>query len=138
MTEADAGSRKGRWLLWLPLAVAVVLAVAGYYPTRRLRGDEGIRAMVVAQAVVLAVVYATLLPAVRQMASADPTRRLRAGLRVGTVRLIVAGCVIGLAAWREVAEPRVLLIWAAIAYVVMIKIETLVLVNWLARGERRK
>jgi hypothetical protein len=120
------------------LAGAAVLAVAGYYPTRRVRGDEGVRAMVVAQTVVLAVVYATLLPAVRQMASTDPTRCLRAGLKVGTIRLIAACGVVGIAAWLEIAEPRALLIWAAIAYIVMIKIETLVLLKWIAQGETRK
>jgi hypothetical protein len=121
----------------MPLAGAILLAVAGYYPTRRLRGDEGIRAMVVAQGMVLAVVYATLLPAMKWMAAVEPAKRLETGLKVGTIRLVVTILLIGAGTWMRWAETRAFLMWAAIAYIVMIKIETVVLLMWSRRIEKR-
>ncbi len=137
MMVAEAVLRpRNRWLLWLPLVGMVVLFVSGYYPTRRLCGDAGTKAMVIAQVLVAAVVYATLLPAARQVSKGGPAG-LKAGLRAGTVRLVLTTALIALVAWRRLAEPRAFLVWTAVAYVVMIKIETLVLLRWGRQAEQR-
>lgn len=137
MTSSGTASVWRCHLLWLPLAVTVVLVVAGYYPTRRLAGDEGVRAMILAQGLVLAVVYGTLAPAMKRMTVLEPARHLQVGLKVGTTRLVATAILAGSGVWLKWAEPRVFLLWAAIAYGVMISIETVVLLWWSRRIEKR-
>ncbi len=122
-------------LLW-PAAAWAVMAAAGYLPTRWLCGDGGVEAMLAAQGVVGAIVYVTLLPTARRMAAADTAGRLRLGLRASAFRLIATMAVIGAIVLREMVKPAPFLVWAAISYVVMIKVETLVLILWNRRLEK--
>lgn len=125
------------WLLCLPLVAAVALAAAGCYPTWRLGGRAGVEAMFAGQSLVLLVVYTTLLPALRRMAMDDAAGRLQTGLKVGAIRLILTAAAMVVIAWRRWAEPKMFLTWVAAAYLVMVKIETLLLLRWgRTAGER--
>ncbi len=130
MQSAGQMTRAGRWLVLLPLGAWAVMAAVGYLPTKSLGGRPGVEGMIVGQAVVLAVVYATLLPAVRRMVGLDAPGRLRLGLKAGAIRLIVTLSVITVIACVGGVAPVSFLVWVAIAYVVIIQVETLALVYW--------
>ncbi len=117
------------WLLCLPLVATVALAVAGCYPTWRVGGRAGLEAMFAGQLLVLFVVYATLLPARRRMSLNDAVGRLQTGLKVGAIRLVLTAAAMVVIAWCRWAEPKVFLTWVAIAYLAMVKIETIVLLR---------
>ena len=130
--------RGARRLLLMPMAGWLVMAAGGGLPTQYLGGRSGIEAMVTAQAVVVAVVYTTLLPAMRQMLYADAKARFRIALKAGTTRFILTVLISGVIAWRWLAEPNAFLIWVAIAYVLMIKVETLTLIWWAKKIESQQ
>jgi len=138
MLAAGEMTRSARRTLAWPLAAWAVLAGAGYLPTRSLRGRSGIEAMLAGQAVVVFIVYATLVPAMRRMARADAAHRLRVFLEAGAMRLILTLPVISLIVWLGGVDPVAFLIWVAIAYVVMVKVATLALVCWHRRLEDRR
>jgi len=135
MRAAGEMARVARRLLLLPLAAWAVMATVGYVPTQSLGGWSAVKAMIVGQAVVVAIVYATLVPAIRGMAGADAQGRLRVGLRAGAIRLGVTLPVAAAIAWYGSLDAVVFLVWVAIAYVVMIKVETLTLIWWNKRLE---
>ena len=135
MRAAGEMSRIARRLLLLPLAAWVVIAAGGYLPTRSVGGWRAVQAMIVAQAVVVTIVYATLLPAMRRMGRTDAPGRFRLALKAGAVRLIVTLAVISLLAWLGGVDAVAFLIWVAIAYVVMIQVETVTLMWWNKRLE---
>ena len=131
-------NRIARRLLLLPLGAWAVMAAGGYLPTRSVGGGSAVQAMIVAQAVVVTIVYATLLLAMRQMGRTDAPGRFRLALKAGAVRLIVTLPVISLLAWLGGVDAVAFLIWVAIAYVVMIQVETQVLVYWNKRLENQR
>lgn len=138
MTAAGDRARPPGRLWLMPLAGWLLTAAAGYYPTRSLGGRNGLEAMFAAQALVVAIVYVTLLPAMRKMVGASPAEKLRVALKAGTIRLLVTLPVIAAVAWRGVFEPAAFLIWVAITYVVLIQVETLTLVYWNRRLENHE
>jgi hypothetical protein len=117
-------------LLLLPAAAAIVLAAVGYLPTNSLGGPDGLKAMVTAQATVLAVIYATLVPGLRRMASAAGPTRLRVGLEAGFARFLLTMMLAVVIMWRKCVDGPVFLGWLAITYIVMIKVETWVFICW--------
>jgi lysylphosphatidylglycerol synthetase-like protein (DUF2156 family) len=119
----------GRMAL-IPLACGAVLALAGYFPTRNIAGEGGLRAMGLALLLVSGVVYVTLLPAMRMMRGKAPAARFNVALGAGVVRMMLTVPLAALLAWQRAAEPKPLLIWVAIGYIVMIKAETLALIRW--------
>ena len=123
------------WLA-LPLAGWGVLVLIGYWPTRVCGESRGIAAMLTAQVLVVATVYVTLIPAMVKMAGTDAPGRLNAGLKAATLRFLFTLGLMGLVLWRGDVERPIFLVWVAIAYVVMIKCETLVLVRWARLLER--
>jgi hypothetical protein len=92
--------------------------------------------MLTAQILVLFAVYATLVPAMISMARADAPGRLKIGFKAAATRFLFTVGAGGLIAWRGGVDREAFLAWVAIAYVVMIKVETLVLVRWARRVER--
>ncbi len=129
---------RGVWRLYLlPLAGWVILASAGYWPTRVMSGIEGVKAMAAAQGVVVAIVYATLVSGLRRMVNADGPKRLQIGLKAGVVRFILTLATAGTIIWRGGLEPAAFLLWVGISYVVMIKIETYVFICSMRRLEKR-
>jgi len=130
MSSSLVSTAKVPWLLCLPGMATLVLAAAGCYPTWRIGGRAGVEGMLAGQLLVLLVVYATLLPALWRMVPDEAAGRLQTGLKVGLIRLVLTVGAMVVIAWRRWAEPKVFLTWAAIAYVVMAKLETVVLLRW--------
>jgi hypothetical protein len=138
MATADELRRLVGRLFLLPLGGGCLLAMAGYFPTRSLGGQVGVEAMVVAQAVVMAVVYATLVPAMRRMVGADAQGRFRIALKASVIRFLLTVFLASVVAWRGDVDPTAFLVWVGITYVVMIKVETWALIHWSKRLESHK
>ncbi|MGQ9650290.1 MAG: hypothetical protein ACUVXJ_09290 [Phycisphaerae bacterium] len=130
MSSSVVSTAKLPWLLCLPGMATLVLAAAGCYPTWRIGGRAGVEGMLAGQLLVLLVVYATLFTALWRMVPDEAVGRLQAGLKVGLIRLVLTVGAMVVIAWRRWAEPKVFLTWVAIAYVVMAKLETVVLLRW--------
>ncbi len=137
MTTEVVSTVPNRWSLWLPLAGVAALLAAGYYPTWRICGDAGTRAMLAALCLVAGVVYASLLPAVRQIAVSKPVERLKIGFRAAVIRMVLTLAVAALVAWKTWVQPGPFVVWVAISYVLLIKVETLVLLRWIRQDEKR-
>jgi len=136
VTERE-GKLYWRARLLPPLAWAV-LAAAGYWPTRSLAGSAGIREMLMAQGLVVAIVYLTLIPSMKIMVHKDVQGRFRVMLLVGVVRFLITVPAAALVAYTYSSDTAAFLIWIAITYVVMIKVETLALLYWNRRLETGK
>lgn len=94
--------------------------------------------MIAAQAVVAAVVYGTMVPVVRGMATTDGPGRLRLGLLAAGIRFLLTAAIGAVIAWRGLVQPAVFLIWLGISYLVLIKIETLTLIYWAGKLDKHK
>ena len=138
MPMADGAARTSRRLTILPLAVWLLLVVIGYFPTQSLGGRRGVEAMIIAQAVVVGIVYVTLIPAMRQMVIAERAQRFQIALKAGAIRFILTLLVVVVVAWGGTLNKTVFLMWVAIAYIVMIKVETLSLIHWSKRLESQQ
>jgi hypothetical protein len=124
-------SKAVTWLLFGPLGASVVLATAGWIPTIANSGQLGATAMLVAIGLVLVAVYGTIWWSCLRLPRAPLPSRLVLALRANIVRFfgVLAGTLV---IAKATALPlRVLLIWVAIAYVVLIKLETALLLRWL-------
>ena len=131
-------NRPGALALWLPAAASLLLGVLGYFPTGRLAGEAGIRSMLIAQGLVLGAVYATMFRAMKRMAAAaDAPARFKAAFRAGVERFMLTLAVAAAIAWRSKTSSNAFLIWVAISYVIMIKVETLLLIQWSRKLENR-
>lgn len=119
----------------VPLLGWLILVLAGTYPTYRLSGGAAIRDMLLAQAVVVAVIYATLWPAVQRMQGADAALRLKIVLKIMVTRFMFTLAVALAVAWRGSVDRVVFLIWVAITYVILVKVETFVLIRWFRKLE---
>lgn len=117
----------------LPLTAWGVLLAVGYWPTRVLADDRGIRSMITAQALVVLAVYLSMVSALRCMARSDAVGRFPGVMRGAVIRYLVTLALTGLILWHGAVETRVFLIWVAISYLVMLKVETLVLVYGIRR-----
>jgi hypothetical protein len=132
-----AGTTRSPSSLWLPLAAAAALSAVGYYPTRHLCSDAGTKAMAAAILVVAGSVCVTLAAALRRLATSDPAARMKASLKAAVVRMMLTIGVAGLVAWKAWVEPAPFLVWVAISYVLLIKVETLVLLRQARHHEKR-
>jgi hypothetical protein len=117
-------SRGRRYLEFLGLAVLVVAALLGigFFPTRRLGGDEALPAMLAGCLIGLtsAGVAAWLLVAANNTA---PTARIENAVRAMVIRLVVVA-VLGVAAALSGGVARIpLLFWLATSYVALLPLE---------------
>ncbi|UCD28741.1 MAG: hypothetical protein JSV03_16965 [Planctomycetota bacterium] len=119
----------GNLLLW-PLVGSALMAGIGYFPTLSITGQSGVEAMIIAQVVVLVVVYVTLISAIYRMIDADKSRRFQIVLQAGAIRFILTLVISIVVAWKCNFRMEVFLIWVVIAYILMINIETLSLIYW--------
>jgi hypothetical protein len=114
----------GRYLRFLSLAVAIVLGLclAGWLPTRRLAGAEGVTAMVAGCAISL--ISAGLAGCLLIVVGAEtPEARMQRGFLAMIVRLAVV-VVLGLAGALSGEFARApLLFWMATAYVALLPLE---------------
>ncbi len=126
------------WWLWAgPIGSAAVLAVIGYGPTRSAAGREGVIGMAAGQLAVLVVVYATLAGLVGRIGRAPAAQRLQLALRAGVLRFFITIVVSAVLVLRFALPAGPLLIWVAISYVVIVQVETIALVRWMATLEKR-
>jgi hypothetical protein len=120
------GALRGRrYIRFLGLAVLVVAALLGigFFPTRRLAGDEGLPAMLVGCLIGLisAGVAAWVLVAANN--NTAPTARMQTAFRAMVVRLVVVA-VLGLAAVLGGTLAQMpLLFWVATSYVALLPLE---------------
>jgi hypothetical protein len=118
-------------LYLLPTISVAVLMGVGYYPTRRIAGQEGVIAMLVAQALVFIVVMATVLPKIGVFANAKPSSRLKLALKMAAQRMCLAMALGAVIVWRGIVEVDVFLIWMALAYLILVQVETFALYRWM-------
>ena len=114
------------WPLWTTLAMIAI----GYWPTAKLVGNEKLDALWAAIALVWLIVSVTLRSGLKRMATAPQTERLKIGMAVGVVRMFATIPIAAVIGFRKLVDPQVFLIWVAISYVVMIKVETIALLRW--------
>ena len=135
MTAPSEKSSTARRLQLFPLAAWMLLASIGYLPTRSISGPEGVIAMLAAQALVLGIVYATMLWTMHLMAEGDAQSRFRAAWQAGMIRFLLTVSGAALFTFCRFVEHVPFLVWLAISYVLLIKVETLAFIRWGRRLE---
>lgn len=123
-------TRTARKLLALPVLGWLLLAAGGYYPTRSLAGDDGLQAMIVAQTLVVAVVLATLLLAMKRMVGKPPLDRFKAAMSAAAVRFLATGGLLIVIAVRGHVHVFAFLLWGAVSYLAMVLLEAIALARW--------
>jgi len=129
-------SRMAWGMVVLPVAGGALATAVGYWPTRSLSGPSGVTAMLLAQALVLGAVWATLWPALGRMAAAEAAARLAPAFKAAGQRFVLTVLVAGVVGWHGGANARVFLVWVAISYVMATMAETIGLVWWLRSLKR--
>ena len=112
-----------RFLAWAT-AVAALVALLGWVPTRRLAGDGALPSMLAGCALALLASAAGGIPVARSRRSATPAARLQAMLAAMGLRfavLLALGALAGLSGWFD-SSP--LLIWIAIGYLALLAVDT--------------
>lgn len=138
MTAMAGGSSRLFWRLMLwPLAAWLLLVILGIWPTQSLAGSAGVRAMLMAQAAVVLIVYGTLVPALKKMRGASPRAGFQIAFMASGVRFLLTLLVAAMMGWRAGQHAVVLLVWLAIAYAVMIQVETVVFLRWMKSNEKQ-
>src|SRR5688572_17636477 len=131
---ADRGPRLfWRLMLW-PVTAWLLLLLIGFWPTQALAGNAGVRAMFVAQAAVVLIVYGTLVPALKRMQGASPRAAFQIAFKASGVRFLLTLLVAVAIGWKA-QGASVSLVWLAIAYAVMIQVETMVFLRWMKSNE---
>ncbi|HOA75459.1 MAG TPA: hypothetical protein PL151_05160 [Phycisphaerae bacterium] len=136
---ADERRRRRAWMevLVAPLVAVGFLCLCGWKPTQAGGGHGAMEAMFLALSALLAVLYATLLPIMRRMVHAGSLDRLRLAFRAAGQRFILTLLIAGTIAWLDRVDRRVFLVWIAIGYVVLSLVETIALVRWMRKTEKR-
>lgn len=124
-------------VLVVPLAAGLLMSAIGYWPTAARAGRAGVEAMVVAQAMMLAIVYATLLPIVWKVATADGPGRMVLAFKAAGRRFILTLLAAGAFTWLEPVDRTVFLVWMGMGYVVLTLAETIALVRWMSKTEKQ-
>ncbi|HVP09597.1 MAG TPA: hypothetical protein VMV94_00225 [Phycisphaerae bacterium] len=93
--------------------------------------------MIVAQSAVLAAVYVTLIPALWRMTTVGKPARLRVGLLAAAARFLLTAAVATVIVWHNLTSRSAFLIWLAITYVVLIKVETWAFIYWSKTLDKR-
>ena len=116
------GSRRYVRFLGFAVGLVVALCAVGYFPTRRLTGDDGVIAMAAGCGIslVAAALAGWLLTSV---AAETPEARMQRSFLAMIVRLVVVA-VLGVAATLSGAFVKApLLFWMAAAYVALLPLE---------------
>lgn len=134
-------SPPGRWawfeVLVTPVALSVLMCGLGWQFTHERSGRGGLQAMLLAQVLLLTVVYATLLPKLPRMTRAADLERLKLAFKAAGQRFVLTLLVAGAIAWRWPAQREVFLVWIAVGYVVFTLAETVALVRWMKKTESK-
>lgn len=138
MPAEEDRKHTARKLYLLPLAGWAAMIAAGYYPTRLLAGQSGLWAMLLAQALVALIVYATLVPAMRSMRGKSPVACFKTAMTAGVVRFLVTVFLLAVIAWQGRIHVVAFLLWGATAYMVMVMLEAVALSLWMKYLESEK
>ena len=116
------GAEYLRFLGWA-VAVAVVSALLGYAPTRRLGGESALPAMFAGCAIGLVASAVGALPAAlsRRPDRPAPLQGMLAAMGLRLATLVALGLSAGLAGW---FPSRPLLLWIALGYVGQLALDT--------------
>jgi Na+/proline symporter len=110
-----------RFLAWVAGA-AVLIALVGALPTRRLGGEEAIPAMIAGCVIGVLASAAGGIPVARGRKATDPAGRLNAMLFSMLLRLaVVVG--LGAAALAGGFERKPLLLWIGISYLALLAVD---------------
>jgi hypothetical protein len=118
------------------LAIVILVAAAGYVPTRRLAGEPGLTAMLTGCAVGLLANWIGLL-VLGATDSGEPRDFLQAVLLSTGIRFLAVlglGLIVALSGW---VSKTPLLIWTGVSYVIALATETVWLVRWGRSTARR-
>ena len=110
-----------RFLAWVA-GVAVLIALVGALPTRRLGGEEAIAAMIAGCAVCALASAAGGIPVARGRKATDPAGRLNAMLLSMSLRLVIV-VGLGAAALASGFERKPLLLWIGISYLALLAVD---------------
>lgn len=128
---AEESSRGLAVMVLVPAAMSVAMLALGWRRTDTLGGRPAVEAMLLAQILLLAVVYASILPIVRKLSAADGLGRLKLAMQAGGVRFLLTLAVVAVVLIGDWVERRSFLVWIGIGYVVMTLAETVALARWL-------
>ena len=124
MTDARSPTAEYlRFLAWV-VGVAVLIALVGWLPTRRLGGPEAIPAMIVGCAVGALASALGGIPVARGRGATDPAQRLNMVMLSMGLRLAVVAALGAAAAFSGQVERVPLLLWIGIAYVALLAVDT--------------
>lgn len=132
--QAEERSKNPALLVWVPPVMSLLMLVVGWRRTEAWGGRPAVEAMILAQILLLAVVYVSILPIFRQLAQADPLNRLKLTMRAGGIRFLLTLAGVAVILGGGWAERRPFLLWIGIGYVVMTLAETLALARWLRKS----
>jgi hypothetical protein len=110
-----------RFLAWVA-GVALLIALVGALPTRRLGGDEAIPAMIAGCVIGALASAAGGIPVARGRKATDPAGRLNAMLFSMLLRLVVV-VGLGAAALAGGFERKPLLLWIGISYLALLAVD---------------
>jgi integral membrane sensor domain MASE1 len=114
-----------RFLAWV-VGAAVLIALVGALPTRRLGGDEAIPAMIAGCAIGILASAAGGIPIARgrRTAETDPAEKLKVMMLSMALRLTVVVALGAAASLSGEFERVPLLLWIALGYVTLLAVDT--------------
>lgn len=115
-----------RFLAWV-VGTAVLIALVGALPTRRLGGDEAIPAMIAGCAIGILASAAGGIPIAlgrKTATAADPAEKLKVMMLAMALRLVVVVALGAAASLSGELERVPLLLWIAIGYVTLLAVDT--------------
>lgn len=122
-------------LMGLALVTGLVLAAIGYLPTRNLAGAPGVAAMLTGICVVLVSAAAGLAPPILSLNA--PAIERQKSLMVGAaVRFLVTLLLTVSTVFSGFLPRTPLVVWIAIAYLVLLLVDTWAMVALLKRTEK--
>lgn len=124
MTDARSPAAEYlRFLAWV-VGVAVLIALVGALPTRRLGGEEAIPAMIAGCVIGALASAAGGVPIARGRRVTDPAGRLTVMMFSMVLRLAVVAVLGAAAALSGGFERKPLLLWIGIGYMALLAVDT--------------
>lgn len=112
------------------------MATLGYAPTLSLGGSRSIHAMLAAQAIVVTILYLSLIVSGIPTAIDSERKRLHRVMKAMAVRFFVTLAVAAYVVWWFKIEPAAFLIWIGLTYFVLVQVETWAMVTKRRSTER--
>ncbi len=128
MTEPGSFAARYTRTALAGFAAALVAGALGYYPTVRLGGSEGVKAMVAGCAVATVAGWIGAIPACTGATGAAAINRVLGSTVLRIAVALLLGLAVALSGW---FDNRALLIWVAIAYLFTLAADTLMVIRFL-------